>query len=85
MSDDDHRSIYPPPVTGRLQSTARRIDWLRVRRDDLRSNIAVLERGGEPPAARLEALRTDLAGIEMSCGRWASTREPRPLPHCSYL
>ena len=64
MSDDDPRSIYPPPVTGRLQSTARRIDWLRVRRDDLRSNIAVLERGGEPTAARLETLRTDHAGIE---------------------
>jgi hypothetical protein len=64
MSEDGPRSIYPPPVTGRLQSTARRIDWLRVRRDDLRSNIAVLERGGEPPAARLETLRTDLAGIE---------------------
>ena len=63
MGDDDPRSIYPPPVTGRLQSTARRIDWLRVRRDDLRSNIAVLERGGEPPAARLET-RTDLAGID---------------------
>ena len=33
-------------------------------RDDLRSNIAVLERGGEPPAGRLETLHTDLAGIE---------------------
>ena len=64
MSDDDPRGIYPPRFTGQLQSTARRIEWLRVRRDDLRSNIAVLERGGEPPAARLERLRTDLAVIE---------------------
>jgi hypothetical protein len=29
-----------------------------------RSSIAVLERGSEPPAALLEALRTELAVVE---------------------
>jgi hypothetical protein len=61
---DDPRSIYPPRVTGLLQSKAKRIKCLRVRRDALRSSIAVLGRGSEPPAAQLEALRTELVGVE---------------------
>ena len=67
MSDyntDDPRSIYPPRIAQHLQSKANRIKALRVRRDGLRSSIAVLERGSEPPAALLEALRTELAGVE---------------------
>ena len=47
-----------------MQSTDKRIDWLRVRRDDLLSNIAVLMLGGEPPADQLQALRTELAGVK---------------------
>ena len=75
MSDDDPRSLYSTARYRTPSSTTRRIDCLRVRRADVHSNIAVLERGGEPSAARLETLLTSLAGI-MSCGPWASTREP---------
>ncbi len=64
MTDDDPRSIYPPRITAHLQSKAKRIQGLRVRRDALRSSIAVLERGSEPPAGQLEALRTELAGVD---------------------
>ncbi len=64
MADRDPRRIYPPPITGHLQSKAKRAEWLRVRRDDLRSTIAVLERGGGPPPGRLETLRTELAGVD---------------------
>ena len=53
-----------PRATGLMQSTDKRIDWLRVRRDDLLSNIAVLMLGGEPPADQLQALRTELAGVK---------------------
>ena len=61
---DDPRSVYPPRYTGQLQSMAGRIEWLRVRQEGLRSNIAVLERGGEPPPARLETLHSDLALVD---------------------
>ena len=67
MTDDNinvPHSIYPPRDTGHLQSREKRIDWLRVRRDDLLSNIAVLLLGGEPPADQLQALRAELAGVK---------------------
>lgn len=65
---DDPRSVYPPRYTGQLQSMAGRIEWLRVKRDELRSNIAVLERGDEPPADRLETFRTKLAAVNNELG-----------------
>ena len=67
MTDDninDPHSIYPPRDNGHLQSREKRIDWLRVRRDDLLSNIAVLMLGGEPPADQLQAMRAELAGVK---------------------
>jgi hypothetical protein len=61
---DDPRKAYAPPSAGPLEPRARHVDWLRKRRDELRSNIAVLESAAEPPPGRLEALRAELAGVE---------------------
>ena len=58
----------PPRIAQHLQSKANRIKALRVRRDGLRSSIAVLARGSAPPAALREALRTELAGVKDELG-----------------
>ena len=62
MTDDNIDDLAPP--SGLLESRERRTDWLRVRLDDLRSNIAVLLLGDEPPVGQLEALRTELASVK---------------------
>ena len=66
MTDDNIdalRKAYAPP-SSLLESRERRTGWLRVRLDDLRSNIAVLLLGDEPPVGQLEALRTELASVK---------------------
>ena len=61
---DDPRKAYAPPAAGHLQSLAQSTMWLINKRDELRSNIAVLERADEPAAGRLEELRAELSGVE---------------------